>query len=83
MIDLPELEERNLPKCNKAVISIVSLAVLCYIQNERSNLFQRVIGHYAFSTNIPKYSVESLYQMGIIISYKSIRRGLQVNTKPL
>ncbi len=39
MIDLPELEEQNLPKRNRAFISVVSLALLCYIQNERSNLF--------------------------------------------
>ena len=42
-------------------------------------MFQRVIGHYAFSANMPKRSVESFHQMGIIVSYESIRRGLQVN----
>lgn len=72
MINAPELEEQTLPKRNKALISVVSLALLCYARNERSNLFQRVIGHYAFSGNIPKRSVESLHQMGIIVSYESI-----------
>ncbi|WP_375449164.1 hypothetical protein [uncultured Nostoc sp.] len=42
-------------------------------------MFQRVIGHYCFSGNIPKRSVESFYQIGIIVSYESIWRGLQVN----
>ncbi len=72
MIDPPELEEQNLPKRNRALISVVSLALLCYARNERSNLFQKVIGRYTFSANIPKCSVESLHQMGIIVSYESI-----------
>ena len=79
MVDPPELEERNSSKRNRALISIVSLALLCYGRNERCNMFQRVIGHYAFSRNIPKQSIESFYQMGIIVLYESIRRGLQVN----
>lgn len=81
MINPLELEEQTLPKRNRVLISVVSLALLCYARNEHSNLFQRVIGHYAFSSNIPKRSVESLHQMGIIVSYESIRRGLQVNAK--
>ncbi|WP_375449348.1 hypothetical protein [uncultured Nostoc sp.] len=79
MVNPPNLEEQNLPKRNRALISVVSLALLCYGRNERSNIFQRIIGHYAFSSNIPKRSVESFHQMGIIVSYKSIRCGLQVN----
>ena len=42
-------------------------------------MFKRVIGYYAFSGNIPKRSVEFFHQMGIIILYESIWRGLQVN----
>ena len=42
-------------------------------------MFQRVIGYYAFSGNILKWSVESFYQIDIIVLYESIRRGLQVN----
>ena len=72
MINPLELEKQILPKQNRVFIYVVSLTLLCYAQNERSNLFQRVIGHYAFFSNIPKHFVESLYQIGIIISYKSI-----------
>ena len=79
MVNPPNLEERNLPKRNRALISVVSLALLCYSRNERSNMFQKVIGHYAFSSNIPKQSVKSFHQMGIIVSYESIQCGLQVN----
>ena len=81
MINPLELEEQTSPKCNRALISVVSLALLCYARNECSNSFQRVIGHYTFSSNIPKRSVESLHQIGIIVSYKFIRRELQVNAK--
>ena len=42
-------------------------------------MFQRVISYYAFFSNILKWSVESFHQMGIIVLYESIRRGLQVN----
>ena len=42
-------------------------------------MFQRVIGHYVFSGNILKRSVEFFYQMSIIVLYESIRRSLQVN----
>ncbi len=79
IVDPPELEKQNLSKRNRALISVVSLALLCYGRNECSNMFQRVIGHYAFSGNISKRSVESFHQIGIIVSYESIRRGLQVN----
>ncbi len=79
MVDPLELEEQNLSKQKKALISVVSLLLLCYGQNERSNIFQRVIGHYVFFGNISKQSIESFHQIGIIVSYESIRRGLQVN----
>lgn len=61
MIELPKLEEQNLSKYNKTLISIVSLILLYYAQNKRSNLFQSVIGYYNFSINISKRFVESLY----------------------
>ena len=72
IVNPPNLEKQNLPKRNRALISVVSLALLCYGQNERSNMFQRIIGHYAFSSNIPKRSIKSFYRMGIIVSYESI-----------
>lgn len=79
IVDPLELKKQNLSKRNRALISVVSLALLYYGQNEHSNILQRVIGHYAFSGNISKRSVESFYQIGIIVSYESIRHSLQVN----
>ncbi len=79
MVNPSELKEQNLSKWNRAFISVVSLPLLCYGQNERSNMFQRVIGYYAFFGNISKRFVESFHQMDIIVSYESSRRGLQVN----
>ena len=80
MVNPPELEEWNFSKRNRALISIVSLALLYYCQNERSNTFQRVIGYYVFSGNILKRSIKSFHQIYIIVLYESIWRGLQVNT---
>lgn len=39
MINPQKLEKQKLPKYNKAIISIISLVLLYYIQNKRSNLF--------------------------------------------
>ena len=39
MVDPPELEEQNSSKRNRALISVISLALLCYSQNERCNMF--------------------------------------------
>lgn len=39
MINLLEIEEQTLPKDNRALIFILDLALLCYIQNNCSNLF--------------------------------------------
>lgn len=83
MINLPKLEKQNLQKCNKALISVVNLALLCYIQSKHSNLFQRVIGHYAFSTKISKRFIKIFYQMGIIVLSESIQHGLKANIKAI
>ena len=61
MVNLSEIKEQILTKHNRALISIISLVLLSYTQNKRSNLFQRVIGYYAFSGKILKHSVELLY----------------------
>lgn len=52
MINLQELKKQILLKHNKAFISIINLALLCYIQNKSLNLFQRVISYYTFFANI-------------------------------
>ena len=81
MVNLPELKKQLLPKRNKALVPLVSLALLSYAQNKRFNLFQKIISHYAFFGNISNCFIESSHQMGIIVSYESIWRGLQVNAK--
>lgn len=81
MVNCPELEERILSKRNRALISVESLALICSTQNERSNIFQRVIGYIAFFGNILKRSIELFHQTNIIVLYESIQHGLQINAK--
>lgn len=79
----PPLEERTSSRRNRALIAVVSLAMLCYARSERSNLVQRVNSQFAFANNVPKQFVESFHQMGILVSYESIRCGLQTNAKTI
>lgn len=72
MVNPPNLEKPNFPRQNRAFISVVSLVLLCYGRNKRSKIFQRVVGHYAFSSNILKQSVKSFHHIDIIVLYKSI-----------
>ena len=76
----PLLNKRQNSWKNRSLIAIVALCLLCYAQSEKSNIFQAVTGHTAFAYNIPKYEVEMFYQMGLLVSYKSIRHTLTSNT---
>ena len=75
------LKDRITPKRNRALVAVVCLSMLCYARNERSNIVQRVNGQFAFANNVPKRFVEAFHQMGMIVSYESIRRGLNINAK--
>lgn len=75
------LGERTNSTRNRALVSVVCLSMLCYARNERSSMMQRVGGQFAFANNVPKRLVEAYHQMGLIVSYESIRRGLNVNAK--
>lgn len=79
IVNPPNLKEQNLPRRNRALISFVSLVLLCYSWNKRFKIFQKVIDHYTFSSNILKQSIKSFHYINIIILYKSIWHGLQVN----
>lgn len=59
----------------------MTLGILCYTQNERSNIIKRVNTQFAFINNVPKWFVESFHQIDLFVSYKSLRRGLQANAK--
>lgn len=73
MVDPLKNEKQILSNKNKALISIVSKpGFVVFAQNKRLNLFQRVIGHFAFFGNILILFFQFFYQMGMIVSYESI-----------
>ena len=75
----PLLNEQQNSRRNRSLIAIVALCLLCYARSEKSNIFQAVTGHAAFAHNIPKRAVETFHQMGLLVSYESIRRALTSN----
>ena len=62
-------------------MAIVCLSMLCYAQNKRSNILQKVNGQFAFANNVPKRFVKAFHQMGMIVLYESICRDLNINAK--
>lgn len=75
----PLLGKRQNSWQNHSLIAVVALCLLCYAQSEKSNIFQATAGHAAFAHNIPKRAVETFHQMGLLVSYESIRRALAAN----
>lgn len=73
MVDPLEHEKQILTNENKALMSMVSKpGFVAFAQNNRLNLFQRVMGHFAFFGNILILFFQLFYQMGMIVSYESI-----------
>lgn len=52
---------------------------MSYVCSEQSNVFQTVVGHAAFTYNIPKCAVKTFHQMELAVSYKSICCALGAN----
>lgn len=65
----PLLAERTDSTRNRALVAVVCMGMLCYAQNERSNIIQRIGGHFAFASNVGKRFVKAFHQMGILVSY--------------
>lgn len=62
-------------------MAVVCLSMLCYAWNKRSNILQRINDQFAFANNVTKRFVEAFHQMGMIVLYESICRGLYINAK--
>ena len=54
MTEPPLLKDQTTSQCNRTLIAIVALRMLCYIQSKRSNLVQRVNTQFTFANNISK-----------------------------
>lgn len=75
----PLLSERQNSCRNCSLIAVIALFLLSYARSEKTNIFQAIVGHAAFAYNIPKRAIETFHQMGVIVSYESIRRALAAN----
>lgn len=64
---------------NRSLVAVVALCLLSYARSEQSNFLQTIVGHAAFAHSLPKRAIETFHQMGLAVSYKSIRRALGAN----
>ena len=75
------LKNRIISQHNRVLITVVALGKLYYIQNEYSNIVQRVNTQFTFTNNVPKRFMESFHQIGYLVSYESLCCDLQANAK--
>lgn len=66
---------------DRTQIATVSLCMLCYARNQRSNLFQMTAAYYAYADNTTKRMVETLHRMGFFVAYETIRSALTKNAE--
>ncbi len=71
--------DRQNSRRNRSLVAVVTLCLLSYARSEQSNVFQTIVGYAAFAHNIPKRAIKTFYQMGLTVSYESIRRTLAAN----
>lgn len=68
---------------NKTTIATALLYMLSYSCGQQSNFLQMIIRHFLFANNVPKRCMESLYQIGVIMSSKTICQALKTNTNAI
>lgn len=66
---------------NRKLAATSALSMLAYAHSKNSNLFQVIMGYYAFASGVKKRSMESLYQIGCMVTYESVLRVLQANAR--
>ncbi len=71
--------DRQNSRRNRLLVAVVALCLLSYACSKQSNVFQTIVGHAAFAHNIPKRAIETFHQMGLTVSYESIRRAFAAN----
>ena len=64
---------------HKLLIATISLCMLSYARNTRSNILQVAMGYFAFADNSTKQIMEILHCLGVQVTYKIIRQILQEN----
>lgn len=64
---------------NRTLIAICALGILTYARSKNANLFQVVMGYFAFASGVKKRFMEPLHQLGLMVSYESVIRALKAN----
>lgn len=75
------LKERANSNQNQALIPVICFSILCYACNKHSNIMQRVTGQFVFAHNLSKRFVKAFHQIGLMMLYESICRGLNINAE--
>lgn len=75
------LIKQSVARKNKKLVSIISLCLLNYSRSQQTNLFQILNRHFLFANYVPKRTIETLHQMGFVVSNKTICQAFQVNTQ--
>lgn len=65
------------------MIATVSLCMLSYARNQRSNILQVTTGYFAYAENTTKRMVENLHRMSLLVTYETVRRALQANARAI
>lgn len=64
---------------NKNLISVMAICFLSYSSNKRTNLFQMMNRQFLSANHLSKRVIESLYQMDLIVSNKTISKVFRIN----
>lgn len=64
---------------NRQLIATSALSMLAYAHSEDSNLFQVIMGYYAFTSGFKKRSMEAFHQIGCMVTYESVTGVLRAN----
>ena len=80
---LPEDKKLSSWNQRRSLVATTSLCMLCYVQNQQSNILQIATGYLAYADNVPKQTAEILYQMGVLITSETVRRVFSANAKAI
>ena len=54
-------KEHSLCSQDRGLVATISLCMMCYAQNQQSNLLQVVTGYLAYANNVPKQTAKILH----------------------
>lgn len=79
LTNFPLLQNWQIMICNRPFITVMVLCLLSYAHSSKVNPRQAIISYKVFAYNIPKRTIEMLYQIGIWLLYKIICWALAAN----